>query len=177
MDEIKKAITMTLLMVLIVLFVGYIAAGAQAVTFETEIAEQKEIQNKAHQAANLLRELGYAEDSAEIKGLQDKWWEAHYAIEGYGKYKYAGRYQITGYDACEVCCGKTDAITASGVKATAGRTVAMRDLPFGTKIYIDGLGEYVVEDRGVRSGVVDVFCNSHKECYEITGKYDVYAME
>lgn len=85
-----------------------------------------------------------------------------------------GRFKITGYDACKKCCGKTDGITASGVKATAGRTIAMKGYPFGTKIYIEGLGTYIVEDRGVGSGVIDVFCNNHTECYAITGYRNAY---
>lgn len=91
--------------------------------------------------------------------------------------EYLGRYKITGYDACASCCGKTDGITASGTRASANRTVAMKGVAFGTRIYIDGLGEYVVEDRGVGSGVVDVFCNNHSECYALTGRYDVYIIE
>lgn len=86
-----------------------------------------------------------------------------------------GSYYITGYDACVKCCGKSDGITASGVKATAAHTVAMcKDFPFGTTIYIDGLGFYTVEDRGVGKGCVDVFCNDHSECYAITGYRDIY---
>lgn len=87
-----------------------------------------------------------------------------------------GRFKITGYDACKSCCGKTDGITASGTKATAGRTIAMKGYPFGTKIYIEGLGTYIVEDRGVGSGVIDVFCNNHSECYAITGYYNAYVV-
>jgi len=91
---------------------------------------------------------------------------------------YLGNYYITGYDACAACCGKTDGITASGALAEVGRTVAMcKDYPYGTVIYIDGLGYYTVEDRGVGRGCVDVFCNNHSEAYALTGHYDVYIVE
>lgn len=50
----------------------------------------------------------------------------------------------------------------------------MKGYAFGTKVYIVGLGYYIVEDRGVGNGVIDVFCNNHNECYAITGYYDVY---
>ena len=80
-----------------------------------------------------------------------------------------GELYITGYDPyCKHCCGKSDGVTASGVKAEIGM-VAMKDLPFGTRIRIEGMGEYVVQDRGVKSGVVDVVCENHDECYKITG--------
>lgn len=86
-----------------------------------------------------------------------------------------GQYQIYGYDPhCKHCCGKTDGITASGAQATVGRTIAMKGVRFGTRIYIAGLGIYTVEDRGVGKGVVDVACEDHKACYAITGRYQVY---
>ena len=88
---------------------------------------------------------------------------------------YLGQYYITGYDICVECCGKTDGITASGVHAEVGRTVAANNMPFGTRLYIDGLGERIVEDRGgMKDNVLDVLCNDHPECYAITGYYDVY---
>ena len=52
----------------------------------------------------------------------------------------------TAYTASFEECGKTDGITASMTKATQGRTIAADDLPFGTKVKIDG-HIYTVEDR------------------------------
>ena len=44
-------------------------------------------------------------------------------------------YKVTGYCACVKCCGKTNGITASGTKATAGRTIAASaQFSFGTKL-------------------------------------------
>lgn len=91
--------------------------------------------------------------------------------------EYLGRYWITGYDICVKCCGKTDGITASGVKAQVGRTVAApKGFAFGTRLYIDGIGERVVEDRGgaIKGNKIDVLCEDHAECYAITGYYDLY---
>lgn len=72
---------------------------------------------------------------------------------------------ITHYCACSACCGKwAGGGTASGTIPAAGRTVACGDLPFGTRIRIEGLdGEYVVEDRGVSGFWIDIFCDSHQE--------------
>ena len=82
---------------------------------------------------------------------------------------------MKGYDICVACCGKTDGITKSGTVATVGRTVAVNNLPFGTRIFIDGIGERVVEDQGSMSdNVIDVLCENHEACYAITGWYDVY---
>ena len=67
---------------------------------------------------------------------------------------------VTYYTTSDDECGKHDGITASGTQATEGRTIAMSsDIPFGTKVVIDG-HEYTVEDRGgaIVSNRIDVFC-------------------
>lgn len=74
-----------------------------------------------------------------------------------------GTYSLTAYCPCASCCGSATGITASGTRATAGRTVACNSLPFGTKISING-NIYTVEDRGGMGGnVIDIFFNSHSE--------------
>ena len=75
-------------------------------------------------------------------------------------------YVITAYCACMECCGKTDGITASCVKAVEGVTVAMdKSIPFGTKIYIDGVGERIVQDRGgaIKGNKIDLYFDTHQE--------------
>ena len=76
------------------------------------------------------------------------------------------QYIITAYCSCAICCGKTDGITASGVKAIQGVTVAAdtSKLPFGTKIYIDGVGERIVQDRGgaIKGNRIDLYFDSHQ---------------
>ena len=89
--------------------------------------------------------------------------------------QYLGTYWVTGYDTCAQCCGKTDGITASGTQATVGATCAAT-LPFGTVLYIDGIGVRVVEDRGVGDGCIDVVCADHAACYAITGWYEVWVV-
>ena len=95
--------------------------------------------------------------------------------------RYLGSYKITGYDICVHCCGKTDGITASGTQATVGRTCAAPpDIPFGTRIWITGIGERVVEDRGgLGTSKIDVLCADHAACYAITteDKVDVWILE
>lgn len=81
-----------------------------------------------------------------------------------------GTFKLTAYCSCSKCCGKSDGITASGTKATAGRTVAASGLPFGTELYING-NTYIVEDRGVPSGVVDIYFDSHEEALNFGVKY------
>ena len=54
-------------------------------------------------------------------------------------------FKVTAYCSCATCCGKQTGITASGTRATAGRTIAASgQFAFGTKLVINGK-EYTVE--------------------------------
>ena len=65
---------------------------------------------------------------------------------------------VTHYDCCVECCGKADGITASGVRATPGVTVAVDPavIPLGADVLVDYgdgmLHYYRADDTG--SGVV-----------------------
>ena len=62
--------------------------------------------------------------------------------------------QLTAY--CSYC--NSGSKTSSGTYPAAGRTVACNSLPLGTRIYIEGYGEYIVEDRGGMGGnVIDIY--------------------
>lgn len=94
------------------------------------------------------------------------------------KLKNIGTYKITGYCGCSSCCGKSDGVTASGTRATAGRTIAAdtTDLPFGTKVVIDG-HTYTVEDVGgaIKGNHIDVYFSSHSKALQWGVRYcDVY---
>ena len=76
------------------------------------------------------------------------------------------KFTATGYCSCSSCCGISTGITASGAKAQANHTVAMpKAYPFGTKIEIKNLGEFVVEDRGgaINGNKLDIYFNTHQE--------------
>lgn len=133
-----------------------------------------EKQEAMHSIAEIARAQGLDEDNPIIVEAKRIWQEEHDWNE---KWESIGEWKITGYDACAECCGWTTGITASGTQATVGRTIAVRGYPFGTHIYIDGLGEYIVEDRCGGEGIIDVFCNNHSECYSITGKYQCWIMK
>lgn len=74
-------------------------------------------------------------------------------------------YKVTAYCSCAKCCGKTTGITASGTRATAGRTIAApARFAFGTKLSLNGK-VYTVEDRGgaINGNRIDLYVNSHAE--------------
>lgn len=82
-------------------------------------------------------------------------------------------YKITAYCSCSKCCGKTTGRTASGTKATAGRTVAASSqFAFGTQVNIGG-HIYTVEDRGgaIKGNRIDIFVNSHAEALQWGVRY------
>lgn len=82
-------------------------------------------------------------------------------------------YKITAYCSCAKCCGKSTGRTASGTKATAGRTVAApAKFAFGTKLNIGG-HIYTVEDRGgaIQGNRIDIYVSSHSAALQWGVKY------
>lgn len=82
-------------------------------------------------------------------------------------------YKVTAYCPCSKCCGRATGRTASGTRATAGRTVAASSkFAFGTKLNIGG-HVYTVEDRGgaINGNRIDIFVNSHAEALRWGVKY------
>lgn len=68
--------------------------------------------------------------------------------------KQGRKFQLTAY--CSYC--NSGSKTSSGTYPVANRTVACNSLPLGTRIYIEGYGEFVVEDRGGMGGnVIDIY--------------------
>lgn len=78
----------------------------------------------------------------------------------------------TAYCGCYECCGKEDHITATGTRATEGRTIAVdsRMIPYGTHVIING-HEYVAEDCGgdIQNNRIDIYFEGH-EAARIWGK-------
>lgn len=78
---------------------------------------------------------------------------------------------VTHYDCCVACCGKDDGITASGVQATPGVTVAVDPdvIPLGSDVLVDyGDGEihyYRADDVGaaIKGNRIDLCVESHEE--------------
>ncbi len=99
------------------------------------------------------------------------------ANDSYSSGTYLGTYTATAYCGCSKCCGKSDGITASGTRATQGRTVAAPStFAFGTELIINGV-TYVVEDRGgsIKGNRIDIYFESHADALAFGRKtVDVY---
>ena len=80
--------------------------------------------------------------------------------------EYIGTFTLTAYCNCRKCCGKwAGGPTASGAMPEAGRTIAVDKsvIPLGTRVFIEGYGEYVAEDTGsaIKGNRIDVYMESH----------------
>lgn len=88
---------------------------------------------------------------------------------------YAGDFSCTAYCAEEHphICGEGHGITSSGAKVQPGVTVAADTsiLPYGTVVYIEGVGLRVVQDTGsaVVGNKLDVAVNTHAEALSWSG--------
>ena len=100
----------------------------------------------------------YTEDSESSDSSQTSESESSSSSQG----TYLGTFTLTAYCNCAQCCGTAGNLTTSGTVPTAGRTVAMAGVPFGTQLLINGT-VYTVEDLGTPYGHVDIYCSSHSE--------------
>ena len=89
---------------------------------------------------------------------------------------YLGTWTISFYCPCEICCGAySSGYTASGTLAQPWYTCATDGLEFGSTVYVEGLGYFVVEDRGTAYGWLDIFTGNHSEALSLGLQYgDVY---
>jgi 3D (Asp-Asp-Asp) domain-containing protein len=64
--------------------------------------------------------------------------------------------------------GGYEGLSSSGTQLTVGRTIAANNLPFGTRVFIQGIGERVVEDRGnLKDNQIDVLVEDKTTAYRL----------
>ena len=76
-------------------------------------------------------------------------------------------YTITAYCPCSKCCGEwADGFTATGDLAHEGVTIAVdpEEIPLGTRVWIEGIGERVAQDIGgaIKGKRIDIFFYNHQ---------------
>jgi len=85
-----------------------------------------------------------------------------------------GNFTLTAYCSCSKCCGKNDGITATGVKAKQGETIAVdtKVIPYGSKVKIKG-NTYIAQDTMARwvkekydGKIIDIYFNDHCEALD-----------
>lgn len=92
-----------------------------------------------------------------------------------------GNFTITYYCSCEICCNKTDGITATGTPVVEGQTIAVDPnvIPYGTQVIIGG-HVFTAEDCGgaIKKNHIDVYVNSHEEALALgVTNADVYLVK
>jgi 3D (Asp-Asp-Asp) domain-containing protein len=71
------------------------------------------------------------------------------------------------YTAAADECGKSNGITASGIKVHEGTLACPPQYPFGTKIKIEGYGKFTCEDRGgaIKGNKFDIYMPTKKQAF------------
>lgn len=104
------------------------------------------------------------------------------AVSSDASLKPLGKFRITHYCPCSICCGPwANGITSTGVTATTNHTIAVdpSQIPYGSQVVINGQ-VYVAEDCGgaIKTNCIDIYVASHEEG-ESKGVYytDVYLIQ
>ena len=95
--------------------------------------------------------------------------------------KAMGNFKLTFYCSCVSCSGPYGTKTASGARTTEGRTIAVdrRLIPLGSKVYIEGYGDFIAEDVGgaIKGNKIDIYLNDHSRVKQMGVKYaDIFVM-
>ena len=132
----------------------------------------KEVQNSITIKAETKENSSDFENLVEIKTIEPENLVEIKTIEP--ELTSLGSFTVTAYCCCKKCCGKEEThpdygITATGTKATEGRTIAVDPLivPLGSTIYLNG-NPYIAEDTGsaIKGKRIDLFINNHQKAKE-----------
>ena len=83
-----------------------------------------------------------------------------------------GKFEATAYCPCALCCenwasSPINKITSIGVGAYQGNTIAVdpTQIPYGTKLYVDGVGTFIASDCGgaIKKNRIDIYFANHNQ--------------
>lgn len=123
---------------------------------DIRIAENKAVLRNTNHALTRLNKSVRSKDEELTEETSEEPQQATHEATG----QYLGVYELTAYEYTGSPC-------ANGNMPSIGHTVACNSLPLGTRIYIEGYGEYVVEDRGGMAGnVIDIYLGDPGACIQ-----------
>lgn len=178
----KKLIVLIALCFVLALVGGLHAGAEQALKAKNE-GECWYFKNIAHQGAEAARIIGG--DNADVLAYFGKAWTDYNNLqkemvaqkqeeakkqeqETKANLQYLGNYQLTAYPS------GTGPNSYNGKSQTLNYTAASDSIPGGTWIYIEGYGEYYVEDSGVGNDyTVDLYMGDPSTCRQFGRKYNV----
>lgn len=156
------------ILITIITFTNYVQLKQTNHSLNVTINEQKQIINVlTNENSNLKERIIELETEINEKDTNEN-------EDNSNNIKTLGKFKISAYCSCSKCCGKSDGITATGVKATAGRTIAVdpKVIPLGSQVIIDGK-IYIAEDigGGIKDNRIDMFFPSHQAALNWGVKY------
>ena len=173
----KQIRAVILLLVLGAMLFGIVELRAEAVD-QTLLASSVYTDRceKIHWVADALRSLGFENGNdvqkAALKQCGDYWHEQNDLRKQALAKEEAEKPQMESLGTWTITAYCNDGQSASGRPNIPGQTCACNCLPFGSRIYVEGMGEYVVTDRGAssvqwawhNSNWADLYMPSNAEC-------------
>lgn len=89
---------------------------------------------------------------------------------------YLGDFELTHYclELYPHICGEGKGITYTGTQAIVGKTIAVdpKIIPYGTKVYIEGYGWRIAEDKGawINDNHIDILVDTHDQALDLGTK-------
>lgn len=181
----KEGITITIVVLALIISLGYAVSTLdkdlrqitkdhqymcrQLEELETEINTLRAKNLKLENELRVFREQSEQEES-KVESIGDKV-VAKITIpttrSNKGGGSLIGIFEATAYCPCTKCCGpNAKGITASGTKVQANRTIAVdpKVIPLGSKVHIEGFGDYIAEDTGgaIKGYKIDIYFPDHQ---------------
>lgn len=158
----NRVMMATLFLVFVFESIVFVAAGPKKVEAEIRVSEE-EIRLPETEEIIIL-------DEAEEPDLVQETDETEQGPEMID----VGMFKLTAYCNCRKCCGRwAGGPTASGTMPAEGRTVAVdkKVIPLGTRVYIEGYGEFIAEDTGsaIKGNRIDIYMDSHYDARNFAG--------
>ena len=125
------------------------------------------VKNVSSRSSNSLTE-SYTQDSVETVETVDN------SVDNLQEDAEYITFNVSAYCGCKQCSEGWGTQTASGATPVQGVTIAAGpQYPFGTKIHLEGLGTYIVQDRGgaIKGNKIDIYFNSHSKCNNFGRQY------
>lgn len=152
-------IALMLTLAFAVIYITNCVVHAQEEEYEILYPETSMVDGVPYQIFNEVqaREIKFVTVDAEVIEEEDT---EETTEEEQPSMTYLGVYELTAYEWTGSPC-------ANGNYPTLNYTIASNTIPMGSRVYIEGLGDYVVEDRGGMAGnVIDVYMGDYSTCIQ-----------